>query len=106
MAFSALAASSHKKFNMTRGTAVPLTILLMRVPSKVFYVATVLDLFFRRIVGWLMDISMDRHLVNQALLLAVRKRQPKEMIFFHSEQSCQYGNVNYLVFLRDINLEL
>ncbi|MGK0499288.1 MAG: putative transposase [Oceanicoccus sp.] len=39
------------------------------------YVATVLDLFSRRIVGWSMDKTMDRHLVINALMMAVWQRR-------------------------------
>jgi putative transposase len=42
------------------------------------YVATILDLFSRRIVGWSMDKNIDRQLVINTLLMAVMRRQPKE----------------------------
>jgi len=80
--------------------------LRMFVHTKVFlYVATVLDLFSRRIVGWSMDKTMDRHLVIKALLMAVWKRQPKESVLVHSDQGSQYGSADYLAFMRDNNLE-
>ena len=67
--------------------------------------APVLDLFSRRIVGWSMDKTMDRHLVIKALMMAVWKRQPKESVLVHSDQGSQYGSADYLAFMQDNNLE-
>jgi putative transposase len=53
------------------------------------YVATVLDLFSRRVVGWAMDKNIDRNLVIRALMIAVWKRQPKERVLAHSDQGSQ-----------------
>ena len=52
-------------------------ITYVRIYEGFLYVATVLDLFFRGIVGWSMDKTMDRHLVVRALLMAVWGREPK-----------------------------
>ena len=67
--------------------------------------ATVLDLFSRRIVGWAMDKAMDRHLVIRALLMAVWSRQPKDPVLVHSDQGSQYGSADYPAFMRQNNLE-
>ena len=80
-------------------------ITYVRTYEGFLYVATVLDLFSRRIVGWSMDKTMDRHLVIKALLMAVWKRQPKESVLVHSDQGSQYGSADYLAFMRDNNLE-
>jgi putative transposase len=69
------------------------------------YVATVLDLFSRRIVGWSMDKDMDRNLVIRALMMVVWKRQPKERVLVHSDQGRKYGSADYLLFLKENNLE-
>ena len=50
------------------------------------YLATVMDLFSRRIVGWSMDKNMDKQLVINALLMAVYQRQPKGEVMVHSDQ--------------------
>ena len=52
-------------------------------------VATVLDLFSRRIVGWSMDKSMDRHLGSRALIMAGWTPQPKEKALVHRHQGSQ-----------------
>ena len=80
-------------------------ITYVRTYEGFLYLATVLDLFSRRIVGWSMDKSIDRHLVLNALLMAVWKRQPKEAVLVHSDQGSQYGSADYLAFLKENNLE-
>lgn len=80
-------------------------ITYVRTYEGFLYVATVLDLFSRRIVGWSMDKNMDRHLVIRALMMAVWKRQPKERVLVHSDQGSQYGSADYLSFLKENNLE-
>jgi putative transposase len=80
-------------------------ITYVRTYEGFLYVATVLDLFSRRIVGWSMDKTMDRHLVIRALLMAVWGRQPKNAVLVHSDQGSQYGSADYLAFMRDNNLK-
>ena len=79
-------------------------ITYVRTHEGFLYVATVLDLFSRRIVGWSMDKTMDRHLVINALLMAVWQRQPKNEVLVHSDQGSQYGSSDYLAFLKDNKL--
>jgi len=75
-------------------------ITYVRTHKGFLYVATVLDLFSRRIVGWSMDKNIDRHLVIRALMMAVWKRQRKSMVLVHSDQRSQYGSADYLAFLQ------
>jgi putative transposase len=69
------------------------------------YVTMVLDLFFRCVLGWSMNKTMDRHLVIRALMMAVWQRQPKQELLVHSDQSSQYESHDYLDFMRDNNLK-
>jgi putative transposase len=80
-------------------------ITYVRTYEGFLYVATVIDLFSRRIVGWSMDKFVDRHLVIDALLMAVWTRQPREMVLVHSDQGSQYGSNDYLAFMKANNLE-
>lgn len=80
-------------------------ITYVRTHEGFLYVATVLGLFSRRVVGWSMDKNIDRHLVIQALMTAVWKRQPKERVLVHSDQGSQYGSSDYLAFLKENNLQ-
>ena len=79
-------------------------ITYVRTYEGFLYVATVLDLFSRKIVGWSMDKHIDRHLVINALLMAVWSRQPTSKVLVHSDQSSQYGSADYLAFLKANNL--
>ena len=47
------------------------------------YLAVVLDLFPRQVVGWSMSSRIDRELAMNALLMAVWRRQPKNMVMLH-----------------------
>jgi putative transposase len=60
-------------------------ITYIRTYEGFLYVATVMDLFSRRIVGWSMDKNMDKRLVINALLMAVYRRQPKQEVLVHSD---------------------
>ena len=76
----------------------------MRTYEGFLYVAMVLDLFSRRIVGWSMDKNIDRHLVINALLMAVCSRQSTTKVLVHSIQDSQYGSAGYLSFMKENNL--
>jgi putative transposase len=56
----------------------------------VLHLASVLDCFSRRIVGWQMGPVADADLVAGALRMAVRQRRPGEGVVLHSDQGCQY----------------
>lgn len=79
-------------------------ITYVRTHEGFLYVATVIDLFSRRVVGWSMDKTMDRYLVINALLMAVWQRKPKHEVLVHSDQGSQYASSDYLAFMRAHNL--
>ena len=74
-------------------------------PEGFLYLAVVLDLFSRRVVGWSMQPTMSRDLVMQALLSALWRRRPTGTVLVHSDQRSQYGSQDYLAFLAEHNLE-
>jgi putative transposase len=55
------------------------------------YLAVVIDLYSRRIVGWSTKPTMARELVLDAILMAVRRRKPKNALI-HSDQGSQFGS--------------
>src|SRR6185437_11025984 len=55
------------------------------------YLAIILDVFSRRIVGWAMGTTLHTELVVKAFEMAVRRRQAKGAIA-HSDQGCQYSS--------------
>ena len=54
------------------------------------YLAVVIDLFSRRVVGWSMQSRMTTDLALQALLSAVWRRKPKQRVLIHSDQGSQF----------------
>ena len=81
-------------------------ITYVRTYEGFLYVATVLDLFSRWIVGWSMDKNIDRHLVINVLLMAVWARQPTKTVLVHSDQGSQYGSVDYPIIYRKKHLQI
>lgn len=59
------------------------------------YIAAVLDLFSRRIVGWAMADNMREPLINEALQMALRRRRPKHGLVHHSDRGSQYASHEY-----------
>jgi len=68
------------------------------------YLAVVVDLFSRRVIGWAMRNSLHRDLAIGALLMAVQRRRPKSSVLVHSDQGSQYGSDDWLRFCHDHNL--
>ena len=64
------------------------------------YLAVVLDLYSRRIVGWAMSDRMTGDLTLAALRMALKRRQPGEGLMQHSDQGSQYTSAVYQAVLR------
>lgn len=64
------------------------------------YVAAILDLYSRKIVGLSMSCTPDTTLVVQALQQAICHRQPKPGLIVHSDRGCQYTSFQYRDFVR------
>ncbi len=69
------------------------------------YLAVVVDLFSRKVVGWSMQSRITKELVLNALLMAVWRRKPKSKVMVHSDQGSQYTSNDWQSFLKDNNLE-
>ena len=69
------------------------------------YLAVVIDLFSRRVVGWSAQPRMTTDLALQALLAAVWRRKPKAKVMIHSDQGSQFTSREWQVFLGQHNLE-
>jgi transposase InsO family protein len=63
------------------------------------YLATVMDLYARRIVGWALSARIDRGLVLDALTDALRRRQPAPGLLHHSDRGSQYASADYQALL-------
>ena len=59
------------------------------------YLAVVMDLYSRRIVGWSMDRWNSRHLAIAALKMAIEQRQPDGALLHHSDRGAQYTSEDF-----------
>lgn len=59
------------------------------------YLASILDLFSRKVVGWAMADHMETSLVDDALKMALLQRQPEAGLLHHSDQGRQYTSTSY-----------
>lgn len=64
------------------------------------YLAVVIDLYSRRVVGWSIDRRMKKALVIRALMMALNLRQPPPGLIHHSDRGCQYASRAYQALLR------
>ena len=70
-------------------------ITYIRTGSGWLYLATVLDLFSRKVVGWAMAPSMPAELVCSALNMAIQQRKPAPGLIVHSDRGSQYASTQY-----------
>ena len=69
------------------------------------FVAAVLDLFSRRIVGWSMQHRMTADLVTDALMMAIWRRRPEASVLHHSDQGSQYTSEQFQQLLEAQGIE-
>jgi putative transposase len=81
----------QRQFTVTRPNKAWVTdITYIRTWQGWLYLAVVMDLFSRKIVGWSAGPTIRRELVLDAVMLAVRRRRPRGTVI-HSDQGTQYG---------------
>ena len=66
------------------------------IGNRWWYLATVMDLYSRKIIGWHFAGSMDESLVEQALSMALERRQIKPGLIVHSDRGVQYRSQRYI----------
>ena len=67
------------------------------IPTLVgfLYLAVVLDVWSRKIVGWAMSSRLNTSIVVDALAMAVEQRRPTDGVIHHSDQGCQYTSIEF-----------
>lgn len=68
------------------------------------YLAVVIDLYSRRVVGWCMDRRMNKALVIRALMMAVNLRKPSPGLIHHSDRGSQYASQVYQKLLQQFGM--
>ncbi|EEZ0195967.1 TPA: IS3 family transposase [Escherichia coli] len=80
-------------------------ITYIRTHEGWLYLAVVVDLFSRKIIGWSMQSRMTKDIVLNALLMAVWRRNPQKQVLIHSDQGSQYTSHEWQSFLKSHGLE-
>jgi putative transposase len=95
----------QRHFTATRRNKAWVTdITYIRTWQGWLYLAVVMDLFSRKVVGWSTGPTIHRELVLDAVLMAVRRRRPRGTLI-HSDQGTQYGSDAWRRFCRSNRLE-
>jgi len=68
------------------------------------YLAVVLDLFSRKVVGWAMSGTEDEHLVTLALQMALAQRHPQAGLLHHSDRGSEYTSLGYQALLTHLGI--
>ena len=68
------------------------------------YLAVVMDLYSRRIIGWSMSRRINRHLVTNALIMALGQRRPEGKLIHHSDRGVQYLSDDFQDLLKANNI--
>ncbi|MBV6423021.1 MAG: IS3 family transposase ISHar7 [Steroidobacteraceae bacterium] len=94
-----------RQFTVTRPNRAWVTdITYIRTWQGWLYLAVVMDLYSRRIVGWATRATIHRELVLDAVLIAVRRRRPRNTLI-HSDQGTQYGSYAWRRFCKTNHLQ-
>ncbi len=73
----------------------------LRTPAGWLYLAAIVDLYSRRIVGWALSPYNDRKLAKMGLLDALRRRRPGEGFLHHTDRGSPYTSAEYQKLLDD-----
>lgn len=76
-------------------------ITYLRAVGGWLYLAAVMDLYSRKIVGWAVSQRMTTDLVLDSLQQAISRRKPEPGLVVHSDQGSQYGSYDWGIFLAD-----
>jgi putative transposase len=80
-------------------------ITYIRTCEGFLYLAVVIDLFSRMVVGWSMKSTLESELVLDAVLMAVLRRRPEGTVIVHSDQGSQYGSDDWVRFCKANRLD-
>jgi putative transposase len=95
-----------RQFNVTERNRVWVTdITYIRTWESWLYLAAVMDLSSRKIVGWSMDSTLERSLALDAIRMAVWRRRPTGSVLIHSDQGSQFWSEDWARFCRENRLE-
>ena len=79
-------------------------ITYIRTQQGWLYLAIVIDLYSRKVVGWSMDDNMETPLVNNALQMALQTRKPPSKLIWHTDRGSQYASDSHRELLSEHNI--
>lgn len=95
-----------EKLNLTRLNQVWVgDITYIPLTTQFAYLAMLMDLFSRKIVGWSLDRHMREPLTIAALTLAIRSRQPDPKLIHHTDRGGQYAGTKYRKILKRAQIQ-
>lgn len=95
----------QQQFTVSKPDAVWVTdITYIRTHEGWLYLAVVIDLYSRAVIGWSMKPSMQTEIVLDALLMAVWRRKPRHSVIIHSDQGSQFGSDDFVRWSKDNRL--
>lgn len=68
------------------------------------YLAVVIDVYSRKVVGWSMSDSMKTSLVNDALTMAIKRRSPLKGLVYHTDRGSQYASYEHKDLLKKYHI--
>lgn len=81
-------------------------ITYIRIKNGFVFLAVVIDLFSRRVIGWSISKKIDTNLSLNALRMAIRRRKPKPGVIHHSDRGVQYVSDRYVRLLKRLGFHL
>ena len=75
-------------------------ITYIRIKNGFVYLAVILDVYSRRVIGWAISNRLTAEMAIEALLCAIENRKPKEGTIHHSDQGVQYLSEDYVAMLQ------
>jgi putative transposase len=96
----------NREFTVSQPDRVWVTdITYIRTWQGWLYLAVVIDLYARKVVGWSMKPTLARELVLDAVLMAVLRRKPTQPVMVHWDQGTQYGSDDWVRFCQSHDLQ-
>lgn len=81
-------------------------ITYIRIMTAFVYLAVILDVFSRKVVGWAISLRIDTELTRAALRMAIETRRPPEGCIHHSDRGVQYAAHEYVDALNTAGLQI
>lgn len=78
----------------------------IRIENGFVYLAVILDLFSRKVVGWAISKNIDADLAVSALKMAIERRKPSKHCIHHSDRGVQYLGNKYIQVLKENHFQI